>query len=60
MHEEPSLGLRQAGQQLEAEVVGHQPILAGERLDARRTWRSGLQRQRGQVQASRPAFGSFS
>jgi putative ABC transport system ATP-binding protein len=46
VQEEPGLGLRQARQELEAEILGHQPVVAGEGLGARRTRRPGLQRQR--------------
>ena len=54
--EEVRLGRRQPGQELEAEVVGHEPVVAGEARDARRAWRPGLQRQRREVQAGGPAL----
>ena len=47
---------RQPGQQLEAEVVGHEPVVAAEARGGRRARRPGLQRQRRQVQAGGPAL----
>ena len=58
MREEPGLGLRQPGQELEAEVLGDQPVVAGERLGRRR--RPGApapQRERGEIEPGRPALG---
>ncbi len=54
--EELRLGRRQPGQELEAEVVGHEPVVAVEALGARRACRPGLHRQRREVQAGRPAL----
>ena len=54
--EELRLGRRQPGQELEAEVLGHEPVVAGEARGARRARRPGLQRQRREVQAGRPAL----
>ena len=54
--EELRLGRRQPGQELEAEVVGHEPVVAGEARGARRARRPGLHRQRREVQAGRPAL----
>ena len=39
-----------------AEVLGHEPVVAGEARGARRPRRPGLHRQRGEVQAGGPAF----
>ena len=57
VQEEPGFGLRQPGQQLEAEVLRDEPVVAGKRLGTRRVGRPGLQRERGQVEAGRPALG---
>ena len=57
VHEEPGLGFRQARQELVAEVLRHEPVFAGESLRVCRAWRPGLQRERGEVQASGPALG---
>ena len=54
--EEPRLGRRQPGQELEAEVLGHEPVVAGEARGARRARRPGLHRQRREVQAGGPAL----
>ena len=54
--EELRLGRRQPGEELETEVVGHEAVVAGEDLDARRLRRPGLKRERREVQAGRPAF----
>ena len=56
MLEEPRLGRRQPGQELEAEVLRHEPVVAAEARGARRARRAGLQRQRRQVQAGGPAL----
>ena len=50
------LGRRQPGQQLEAEVLGHEPVVAAEARGARRARRPGLHRQRREVQARGPTF----
>ena len=50
------LGHRQPRQELEAEVVGHEAVVADEARGARRAWRPGLQRQRREVQAGGPAL----
>ena len=57
VREEPGLGLRQPGQELEAEVLRHQPVVAGEHHGRRRVRRPGLQRERGEIEAGRPALG---
>ena len=56
MFEEPRLGRRQPGQELEAEVLRHEPVVAGEARGAGRARRAGQQRQRRQVQAGRPTL----
>ena len=57
VREEPGLGLRQPGQDLEAEVLRHQPVVAGEHHGRRRVRRPGLQRERGEIETGRPALG---
>ena len=50
------LDRRQPRQQLEAEVLGHEPVASGEARGARRARPAGLHRQRREVQAGGPAF----
>ena len=57
--EELRLGLRQPGEELEAEVLGYEPVAAGEALGTQRACRPGPHRQRRQVQAGRPSFRSL-
>ena len=51
-----SVRSRQPGQELGAEVLGHEPVAAAESRGARRARRPGLHRQRGEVQTRGPTF----
>ena len=55
VREEPRLLRRQPRQELVAEVLGHEPVIASECLGAH-AFRAGLNRQRRQVQAGRPTL----
>ena len=57
VHEEPRLRLRQPGQELEAEVLRHESVLAREARGGHGARRPGLHRQRGEVQPGRPPLG---
>ena len=57
--EELRFGFRQPREELEAEVLGHEPVAAGQVIGAHRARRPGLNRQRRQVQAGRPSFRSL-
>jgi hypothetical protein len=57
--EELRLGRRQPGQELEAEVLRHEPVVAREARRVRRVRRAGQHRQSREVQAGRPTLGSL-
>ena len=54
--QEPRLGRRQPGQELEAEVLGHEAVVAVKPAALAELDASRLQRQRREVQAGRPAL----
>ena len=54
--QEADLLVRQPRQQLEAQVVGHEAVLAAEGLRVARRGAARLQRERRQVQAGGPAL----
>ena len=54
--QEAHLLVRQPREQLEPQIVGHEAVVAAERRDAGAT---RLERQRGQIEARRPALGSL-
>ena len=55
--EELRFGFRQPREELEAEVLGDEPVAAGKVLGTHRACRPGLHRQRREVEAGRPALG---
>ena len=57
--QELGLCLWQSGEELEAEVLGHEAVVASEALDSRRVCRPRVHRQRREVQAGRPALCSL-
>ena len=57
--EESRFGRRQPREELEAEVLRHEPLLAAEAGGGDRARRPGLDRQRGEVQAGRPTLGAL-
>ena len=56
MLEKLRLGRRQPGQELESEVLRHEPVVAVEARGTRRALGAGLHRQCREIQAGGPAF----